>query len=100
MKQTWADGKQWNGFHFSEYSLDPKVLDLPLKERWPTAGPFPGWAGKYEELQTRVGDVYTRLEDRHVEIETGAIQETEIKTDTEKLVFAGPQFTLEIVYSC
>jgi hypothetical protein len=86
MKQTWSDGKKWKGFHFSEYSLDSKALALPLQEKRPTAG------------QTTVGDVYERLADRHIEMEGGGVLETKITTDTEQLVFEGPQFNREILY--
>jgi len=84
MKYTLANQKKWSGFRFTAYSLDLKVLELPLNERRRLDG-------KIENIQTKVGEVYDHLADRSVEVEDGVL-EVEVKTETEELSFSGPQF--------
>jgi hypothetical protein len=89
MKHTLANQQKWEGFRFTAYSLDVKVLDLPLTQRRRIDG-------KTENIPTTVGEVYKQLADRRIEVEDTTI-ETEITTDSEKLVFAAPTFILRML---
>jgi hypothetical protein len=89
MKLTLANQQKWSGFHCTAYSLNSKVLDLPLTQRRRVDGAT-------ENIPTTVGEVYKRLADRRIEVEE-AILEIEITTETEKLVFAGPAFILRML---
>jgi hypothetical protein len=56
MKRTLANQQKWEGFRFTAYSLDVKVLDLALTQRRRVDG-------KAENISTTVGEVYKRLAD-------------------------------------
>lgn len=89
MKRTLANQQKWDGFHCTAYSLDSKVLDLPLTQRRHADG-------KTENIPTTVGEVYKSMAGRRIEVEDATL-EIKITTETEKLVFAGPSFVLRML---
>ena len=89
MKRTLSNQQKWRGFRFTAYSLNPKVLDLPLAQKRRVGG-------KTEQIPTTVGEIYKSLADRRIEVKD-TIVETEVTTDSEKLVFVGPTFVLRML---
>jgi hypothetical protein len=84
---VWADpSKEWEGFHFGQYSLDPKkVWALPLCEKRTTEG-------QTEKVSTTLGDLYQRLVDRSFKIEDGTIT-----TGGDEIVVTGSSFACRLL---
>jgi hypothetical protein len=92
-RHIWANpGKEWEGFRFRAYWLDPeKVLSLPLTlER--------SVDGKEDNVATTVEELYRKLADGRVESDHRPA-DLKIKTKTQELCVRGLWFNLEIMHT-
>ena len=83
MKRLWSSpDENWNGFQPVTYWLDvKKVLALPLTQE-------DSEVGSKKTISTTVGELYKTLSGQHVETESSI--DTEITTETGKLIVTGP----------
>lgn len=90
MKHLWSSpNEHWSGFQPVPYWLDvKKVLALPLTQE-------DSETGSKKTISTTVGEIYKKLSGQHVETESSV--DTEITTETGKLVVTGPSFNREIL---